>query len=63
MADTAFVMLSGVANDAVTQKAGELGANSIIRKPVLADDLKQRLETLVHEVSGSRIEWDPSSRP
>ena len=58
LAETAFVMLSGVANDRVVEKAAELGANSIITKPFLAADLKQRLEALVHEVTGSRIEWD-----
>ena len=62
LADTAFVMLSGVANDRVVEKAGELGANSIITKPVLAADLKQRLETLVHELTGSSTEWDPPKR-
>ncbi len=58
LAKTAFVMLSGVANDRVIEKAGELGANSIIAKPFLAADLKHRLEALVHELSGSRIEWE-----
>jgi len=62
MTSTAFVMLSGVANDAVTQKARELGANSIITKPFLADDLKHRLDAVVHEVTGSRIEWHPPKR-
>jgi two-component system chemotaxis response regulator CheY len=62
LAETAFVMLSGVANDQVREKAGELGANSIITKPFLAADLKQRLEALVHELTGSRIEWDPQQR-
>ena len=57
LAKTAFVMLSGVANDAVTQKAGELGANSIITKPFLADDLKRRLDALVQETTGSGIDW------
>ena len=56
-ASTAFVMLSGVANGAVTEKARELGANSIITKPFFPDDLKDRLEAAVHEVTGSKIEW------
>jgi two-component system chemotaxis response regulator CheY len=55
---TAFVMLSGVANDKVIERAGELGANSIIAKPFLAADLKQRLEALIHEQTGSEIEWE-----
>ena len=59
---TAFVMLSGVANDQVTERAGELGANSIITKPFLAADLKCRLEALVHELTGSRIEWESPTR-
>ena len=58
LAKTAFVMLSGVANDKVIEKAGELGANSIITKPFLAADLKQQLEALVHELTGSRIDWE-----
>ncbi len=60
MASIAFVMLSGVANDAVTQKARELGVNSIITKPFFADDLKQRLGAVIHELTGSRIEWTPT---
>ncbi|MDP8913446.1 MAG: response regulator [Pseudomonadota bacterium] len=63
LAKTAFVMLSGVANDRVIERAGELGANSIITKPFLAADLKHRLEALVHELTGSRIEWELSKRP
>jgi len=62
LAKTAFVMLSGVANDEVIEKAGELGANSIITKPFLAADLKQRLEGLIHELTGSRIEWEQPKR-
>lgn len=60
LAKTAFVMLSGVANRAVTQKAGELGASSIITKPFFTDDLKRRLEAVVQELTGSRIDWTPS---
>lgn len=55
--ETAFVMLSGVANDTVTDRARELGANSIIMKPFLSADLKRQLETLVKEVKGSAIDW------
>ena len=62
LAKTAFVMLSGVANDRVIERAGELGANSVIAKPFLAADLKQRLEALVHELTGSRIEWEVPKR-
>ncbi len=62
LAKTAFVMLSGVANDTVMQRAGELGANSIIKKPFLAADLKHRLEALVHELTGSSIEWELPKR-
>lgn len=62
LAKTAFVMLSGVANDRVMEKAGELGANSIITKPFLAADLKLRLEALVHETTGSSIEWEVAKR-
>jgi two-component system, chemotaxis family, chemotaxis protein CheY len=62
LAKTAFVMLSGVANDRVIERAGELGANSIITKPFSAADLKHRLETLVHELTGSRIQWELPKR-
>ena len=62
LAKTAFVMLSGVANDQVIERAGELGANSIITKPFLAADLKRRLEALVHELTGSEIDWELSKR-
>ena len=55
--NTAFVMISGVANGAVTQKADELGASSIIMKPVLAADLQQRLGTLVRELTGAEVQF------
>ena len=57
-AKTAFMMLSGVANGEVVKKACELGANSIVTKPVLADELKSRLGALVHELTGTAIEWN-----
>lgn len=57
---TPFVMLSGSANSMVRQKAEELGANSIIMKPVFPADLKEKLGALVHELTGSTIEWKPS---
>ena len=62
LAKTAFVMLSGVANDEVKDKADELGANSILTKPFLAADLKRRLEALVHDLTGSKIEWELPNR-
>ena len=61
LAATVFVMLSGVANDAVTEKARELGANGIITKPVLADDLKHRLAAAVFEATGAAIDWELST--
>lgn len=57
LASTAFVMLSGVANGAVTEKARELGANGILTKPFFPEDLKHRLEAVVQEVTGARIDW------
>ncbi len=57
LAKTAFVMLSGSGNTRVRQRAGELGANSIILKPVFPADLKDKLGALVHELTGSTIEW------
>ena len=57
LAKTAFVMLSGSTNAAVRQSARELGANSIILKPVAPAHLKDELGALVHELTGSRIEW------
>jgi two-component system, chemotaxis family, chemotaxis protein CheY len=57
-AKTAFVMLTGSANSVVRQRAGELGANSVIMKPVFPADLKDKLEALVDELTGSRIEWN-----
>ena len=60
---TAFLMLSGVANDTVTEKARELGANSIIMKPFLSADLKCQLERLVKELRGLAIDWSSSGPP
>ena len=61
LAKTVFVMLSGSTNNMVRKRAGELGANSIIIKPVSPGDLKQKLADLVHELTGATIEWDPST--
>ena len=63
LAKTAFVMLSGSTNALVRQRAGELGANSIMIKPVFPAALKQKLGDLLHELTGSSIEWEPSLRP
>ncbi len=60
-AKTAFIMLTGSANGVVRQRAGELGANSIIMKPVFPADLKDKLGTLVYELTGARIDWKPST--
>ncbi len=54
---TGFIMLSGAANGAVIKKAKELGADRVVMKPFSAADLKQKLEALVHELTGSSIEW------
>ena len=60
LAKTAFIMLSGSTTSAVRQRALELGANSIIMKPFLSADLKHELGVLVHELTGWKIEWNPS---
>ena len=54
---TLFIMLSGVANDEVVEKATELGADAFIAKPVSPDELKQRIGALYRDRSGSEIEW------
>ena len=59
-AKTAFIMLTGSANNVVRQRAWELGANSVIMKPVFPADLRDKLEALVHELTGARIEWKSS---
>ena len=59
-AKTAFVMLTGSANSVIIERARELGANSIIIKPVFPADLKAKLGALVHQLTGSRIDWEPS---
>ena len=56
--DTGFIMLSGVANDAVIDKAAELGANSFISKPFSAAELRLRIETLIRERTGEDIAWN-----
>jgi two-component system chemotaxis response regulator CheY len=61
LAKTAFVILSGSTNNMVRKRAGELGANSIIIKPVSPADLKDKLGALVHELTGATIEWKPST--
>jgi two-component system chemotaxis response regulator CheY len=53
LSSTAFVMLSGIANREVAEKAAELGANSILTKPFLSDELKQHLGALIHQIAGS----------
>jgi two-component system chemotaxis response regulator CheY len=53
LSGTAFVMLSGVANKQVAEKAAELGANSSLTKPVMPDDLKRHLGALIHEFAGA----------
>ncbi len=62
LAKTAFVMLSGSTNSVVRQRAEELGANTIIIKPVFPADLQDKLGALVQELTGSTIEWKPSLR-
>ena len=59
-AKTAFIMLTGSASKMIRQTAEELGVNSIILKPVFQADLKEKLGALVHELTGSTIEWEPS---
>jgi two-component system chemotaxis response regulator CheY len=54
---TGFIMLSGAANEAVVDKADELGVNSFILKPFFPEDLKRRIETLFRELTGSDIDW------
>ncbi len=56
-----FIMLSGVANGAVVTKANELGADKVVMKPFSATDLKQKLEALVYQLTGSRIDWKLAS--
>jgi two-component system chemotaxis response regulator CheY len=56
---TAFIMLSGVANEDVISKASELGANAFIAKPVSPAELKQRIGALHRELTGSDIAWQP----
>ena len=58
---TGFIMLSGAANDAVANKAGELGANAFITKPFMADDLKQRIDAVFRETTGAAIDWTRSA--
>lgn len=58
LAKTAFILLSGVANSVVTSKAEELGADIVIMKPFLANDLKARIEALIYRLTGSNIEWE-----
>ena len=55
--DTGFIMLSGVANQAVIEKAGELGANSFIAKPVSPAELKHHIDALVRGRTGSGVAW------
>lgn len=54
---TGFIMLSGAANEAVVDKADELGVNSFILKPFFPEDLKRRIEALFLELTGSAIDW------
>ncbi len=58
---TGFIMLSGVANGAVVEKANELGADCVVTKPFSAADLKHKLEALVHQLTGSMIDWKLAS--
>ena len=57
LAGTVFIMLSGAANDAVAEKATELGANGFITKPFFPDDLKQRIDSVYREATGAGIDW------
>jgi len=54
---TGFIMLSGVANEDVVRKAGELGADVFIAKPVEADALKARIGELFKALTGAEIAW------
>ena len=58
LAKTLFIMLSGVANDEVVDKATELGADAFIAKPVSPDELKQRIGALYRDRSGAAIGWE-----
>ena len=52
-----FIMLSGVANATVVEKAKELGADGFIVKPFTPADLRTRIETLFAELTGASIAW------
>ncbi|TFI56807.1 response regulator [Sphingomonas parva] len=54
---TGFIMLSGVANEDVVRKAGELGADGYLAKPVTPADLKQMIDTLFRDLTGTGIDW------
>ena len=57
---TAFIMLSGVANEDVVRKADELGADSFLAKPVTPAELKAKVNDLFRAVTGTGIDWPES---
>jgi two-component system chemotaxis response regulator CheY len=61
LASCGVIMLSGIANEEVVNRAHDLGAASFMMKPFCRDDLKQRIETLVYDLSGARIAWARSA--
>jgi two-component system, chemotaxis family, chemotaxis protein CheY len=56
-----FIMLSGVTDTHIVQKAEALGVNGYIIKPFSLVDLQNRLDHLFHKLNGSRIEWRMAS--
>jgi two-component system, chemotaxis family, chemotaxis protein CheY len=56
-----FIMLTGVTDQAVVDKAEALGVNGYIIKPFSLVDLQERLDTLFNKLNGARIQWRMAS--
>ncbi len=59
---TPVLLMSGIVNDSVRERAARVGADDILLKPFAADDLVERLERLLPTVTPPAVE-PPSPTP
>ena len=57
LAKIGFIMLSGVSDANVVQRADELGADGFVMKPFSLSDLQQRIDALFRRLTGSNVAW------
>jgi two-component system chemotaxis response regulator CheY len=58
---TRFILLSGVANREVVQKAMELGADACVAKPIAPAELARRIDDVLRRQTGTGIALRPAA--